>query len=170
MPDRSEARARRLWLPWRPRFRLVFVYPRYWHWVFVRLQRFDVWFSRRFRGRWYWPPLLAVVFVVFVAVRFLGFVAVVEVTIVAFAASIYLVWAEWILLLLLFPFVLPARLAHLLPWQLTAHGGRRRWTARVTGWRAGGQTAAAAARALAAGREPSGTTWTETTGRARVWM
>ena len=162
--------ARRLWLPWRPRFRLIIAYPRYWHWVFVRLERFDVWFTRKYKGHWYWPPLLAVVFLLFLAVRFLGLVAVFEITIIAFAASIYLVWGEWMLLVLGLLPVLPARLMHLLPWRLTAHRDHRRWTTRVTGWRLSGQTVSVAVQALRTGREPSGTTWTETSRRARLWI
>ena len=166
----EQAGARRLWLPWRPRFRLIVAYPRCWYWVFVRLERFDVWFTRKFKGRWYWPPLFAVVFIIFLAVRFLGLVAVFEITIIAFAASIYLVWGEWMLLVLGFLPVLLARLLRLLPWRLTAHQGHRRWTTQVTGWRVGEQTVSVALQALNAGREPSGTTWTETSRRSRVWI
>jgi hypothetical protein len=162
--------ARRMWLPWPARFRLIVAYPRCWHWVYVRLDRFDAWFTGRYRGRWYWPALLTIVFLVFVAVRFLALVAVLEITIVAFAASIYLVWGEWTLLLLLFPLMLIARIVRLRPWPLIAHNGSRRWRARVTGWRAAGQSTTVAVQALNAGREPPGTTWTETARRSRFWI
>jgi hypothetical protein len=166
----AEPHVRRLWLPWRPRFRLVFAYPRYWHWVLVGLERFDVWFTHRYRRRWFWWPLFAVVFLAFLAVRFLGLVAVFEITIIAFAASIYLAWGEWLALLLLFPFVVLARLAHLLPWRLSAHAGGRRWTARIAGWRTSRQTGSAAREAIAAGREPPGTVRVEVNRRSRFWI
>jgi hypothetical protein len=167
-PDKVDAR--RLWLPWRPRLRLIVAYPRYWHWVFVRLERFDAWFTGRYKGRWYWPPLVAVVFLIFLAVRFLGLVAVLEITIIAFTASIYLVWGECMLLVLLFLPALLARLMHLLPWRLAAYRPPRRWTTRVTGWRVSGQTISVAVRVLKAGREPSGTTWTQTSRHSRIWI
>ena len=164
------AGARRLWLPWRSRFRLIFAYPRYWHWVYVQLERFDRWFTRHYRANRYWRPLVPVVFVGFLAVRFLALVAVFEITIIAFAASIYLVWGEWLLLLLLFVPVLLVRLAHGRPWPLMAHDGPRRWRAHAVGWRTSGQTATTAADALRAGRQPAGTQWTETQRRSRFWI
>jgi hypothetical protein len=166
----GDARARRRWLPWRPRFRLILAYPRYWHWVVVQLGRFDIWFSRRFRGTPGWPVLLAIVFVAFVIVRFLGLVAVLEITIIAFAASVYLVWGEWMALLLLAPLVLLARLLHLRPWPLVARSGTRRWTARVTGWRASGDAAQEAVRALEAGGAPATSLWATSRTRSHFWI
>lgn len=167
---RGDVGARRLWLPWRPRCRLILSYPRHWHWVLVQLNRFDLWYSHRIEGRRFRGLWIAVVFPLFVMVRFLGLVAVLEITIIAFAASIYLVWGEWFALWLSFPFVLLARLAHVLPWRLMAHDGQRRWTARVSGWIASRNERTAARDALAAGREPPAMSWTETPRRSRVWM
>ena len=119
--------ARRLWLPWRPRCRLVLLYPRCWHQVCVWLERFDLWLSRRYTGTAQ-RVAVAVALLPFLVVRFLGLVVVLEITIIAFAISIYLVWGEWMLLWLLFPFVLLARLVGARPWPLIARaGGRRRW-------------------------------------------
>jgi hypothetical protein len=167
---KAESHARRLWLAWRPRFRLIFAYPRYWHWVLVQLERFDVWFSRRIEHRRFRKLLLALVFVPFAAVRFLGLVAICEITIIAFAASLYLVGGEWLALLLLFPFVLLARLCHALTWPLSARTDHRRWVTRVRGWTASRQALAVAHDALAARRDPPATTWREVASRSRFWI
>jgi hypothetical protein len=150
--------ARRQWLPWRPRFRLILSYPRHWHYALTKLERFDGWFTRNYKGKRIWPFLLVVVFPVFVLVRFVALVAVLEITIIAFTVSIYLVWGEWLVLLLLFPFVLLSR------------NGARRWATRVTGWARTHEVIAAAHEALAAGREPPPTNWTASPRRSRIWM
>jgi hypothetical protein len=137
--------------------------------VFVQLERFDTWFSRRIEGRRLRPLWLALAFPTFLAMRFLGLVAVLEITIIAFSASIYLVWGEWLLLLLLFSFALLARLAHLLPWRLTAHAERGCWTTRITGRTAGRHAIEVAHQALRAGHAPP-LRWTETRRRSRIWM
>ena len=168
--EHSDVHVRRLWLPWRSRFRLILAYPRYWHWVLVQLERFDLWFSRRIAHKPLRRLWLGLVFVPFVIVRFLGLVAVFEITIIAFAASIYLVWGEWLLLLLLFPFWLLARLAHLLHWNVVARRGHRRWLARVTGWTASRDAVTVAHDALSAHREPPATSWTEIPRRSRMWI
>jgi hypothetical protein len=125
---RDSVAARRRWLPWRPRMRLVFLYPRCWRWAWDRLERFDVWLSHRYTGAAR-TVAVAVALIPFLIVRFLAFVVVVEITIIAFGASIYAVFAEWLFLVLLFPFALLARLVGVLPWRLVAPGGepRARW-------------------------------------------
>jgi hypothetical protein len=158
---RDNVQVRRLWLPWRPRMRLIFLYPRCWHYVFVWLERFDLWLSRRYRGAAR-RVAVAVALLPFLAVRLIGFVVVVEITIIAFTVSIYLVWGEWILLLLLFPFTLLARLVGALPWTLLARAGERRWTARVSGWQASGEAAAGTPAALPTGSPARSS--------ARIWM
>lgn len=162
-------RARRLWLPWRPRLRLILAYPRCWHYVVVRLAHFDAWVTLRFTGRA--RPLAVVIFFVpYVIVRFLGLVVVFEITIIAFAASVYLVWAEWAALLLLFPVVLVARLARALPWPLTARAADTQWSARVAGWQPSREAADDAMNALAAEARPAEALWSEYHRPARIWM
>jgi hypothetical protein len=167
--QRDEMKARRLWLPWRPRLRLIFPYPRGWHYVTVWLGRFDVWLTHRYTGSAS-RIALAVALLPFIVVRFLGFVVVVEITIIAFALSIYLVWAEWLLLLLLFPFALLARFAQALSWRLVARAGDRRWTADITGWRASSEAATGVLDALRAGSSPSEPPWSPTGRPVRIWM
>jgi hypothetical protein len=162
-------RARRLWLPWRPRLRLILAYPRCWHHVVVSLGRVDAWVTLRFTGRAR-PLALVIFFAPYVIVRFLGLVVVFEITIVAFTASVYLVWAEWAALLLLFPFVLVARLARALPWPLTARAADMRWSARVAGWRPSREAADDAMHALAAASRPAEALWSEHRRPARIWM
>lgn len=166
----DDVAVRRLLLPWRPRFRLILSYPRQWHWVVTELERVDVWFTRRIEGRALRRLWIAIAFPLFLVVRFLGLVAVLEITIIAFTASIYLVWGEWMALVLLCPFILLARLAHLLPWPLFARAGPRRWTTRITGWSTARQTLTIAHDALRAGREPPETRWTEVNHRSRIRM
>jgi hypothetical protein len=170
MSQHTDVGARRLWLPWRPRFRLIMSYPRHWHWVMVRLNRFDLWYTRRIEGRRFRRLWIALIFPVYLAVRFLGLVAVLELAIIALAASLYLLYGEWLALVLLFPFVLLTRVAHLLPWRLTAQNGTRRWTTRISGWSASRDALTVARDALAAGREPPATRWIETQRRSRLWM
>jgi hypothetical protein len=162
-------RARRLWLPWRPRLRLILAYPRCWHYVVVRLGRFDAWVTLRFTGRAR-PIGVGIFFVPYVIVRFIGLVMVFEITIIAFTASVYLVWAEWAALLLLSPVVLAARLVRALPWPLTAQVGATRWHGRVAGWRPSRDALDDAVSALGAGPRPDGSLWTQDHGRPRVWM
>ena len=162
---RDNVKVRRLWLPWLPRMRLIFLYPRCWHDVCVWLERFDLWLSRRYTGAAQ-RVAVAMALLPFIAVRFIGFVVVVEITIIAFAISIYLVWGEWMLLLLLFPFTLLARLVGALPWTLVARAGERRWTTRVSGWQARGAAAAGALAALPTG-PPA---WASVRLPARIWM
>jgi hypothetical protein len=162
-------RARRLWLPWSPRFRLILAYPRCWHYVVVRLGRFDAWVTLRFTGRAR-PIVVAVLFVPYVIARFIGLVVVFEITIIAFTASVYLVWAEWTALVLLFPVVLAARLARALPWPLTVRAADRRWSARVAGWRPSREAADDAMKALGAGARPAEAQWSEHRRPARIWM
>ena len=176
MPDARPAdaaqnvvRARRLWLPWRPRLRLIFAYPRCWHYVVVRLGRFDAWATLRFTGRAR-PIAVAVLFMPYVIARFIGLVVVFEITIVAFTASVYLVWAEWAALLLVFPVVLAARLAGAQPWPLTARAGDARWSARIAGWRRSREAADDAMNALGAGARPAESLWSEHHRPARIWM
>lgn len=160
---------RRLWLPWRPRLRLILAYPRGWHYVNIGLARFDDWVTRRFTGRA--RPLGVAIFLApYIAVRFIGLVAVLEVTIVAFAASVYLVWAEWLLLVLALPFVLAARVAHVLPWPLAARAGEARWTAHVAGWHASGRAAVDGLTGLRRAAAPGRPVWTAARHRARIWM
>lgn len=168
--EQSDIHVRRLWLPWRSRFRLILAYPRHWRWVLVQLNRFDLWFSRRIEDKPLRRVWIGLVFLPFVVVRFLGLVAVCEITIIAFAASIYLVWGEWLLLLVLFPFWFIARLIHLLPWQLAARSGRRRWLSRTTGWTASKNAIVVARDALTSHREPPGVHWTEVPRRSRMWI
>jgi hypothetical protein len=167
------ARGRRLWLPWRPRFRPIFAFPRGWHLVVVGLDRFDAWATPRFlsRGR----PLVVriigwvVLLPAFIVVRFLGLVAVLEVTIVAFGAALYLVGGEWLLLLVLFPMVLVARLARALPWRVLVRGGEWDLTARIRGWGPSRQAAVDAAHALERGTGRAVPPWSRSRHRARVW-
>jgi hypothetical protein len=70
------------------------------------------------------------------------------------------------LLLLLFPFTLVARLVGALPWTLLARIGERRWTARVSGWQASGEAVAGAAAALS-GDMPG---WSSAGQAPRIWM
>jgi len=168
--SRPDIHARRLLLPWRPRFRLMLTYPRHWHWVMVQLNRFDVWFSRRIEGRRLRRLWLALIFLPYAVVRFLGLVVVLEITIIALAVSLYLLYGEWLALVVLFPFVLIARVLHALPWRLIARDAHRRWTTRVPGWEASRDTLTVARDAQAAGREPPATRWTEATRRSRIWM
>jgi hypothetical protein len=176
MPDARAAdatqkvvRARRLWLPWRPRFRLILAYPRCWHYVLVRLGRFDAWVTLRFTGRAR-PLAVVILFAPYVIVRFLGLVVVFEITIIAFTASLYLVWAEWTALVLLFPVVFAARLARVLPWPLTARAADRRWSARVAGWRPSRVAVDDAMNAVGAGAPPPEALWSEHNRPARIWM
>jgi hypothetical protein len=163
------AAARRLWLPWRPRLRLILAYPRCWHYVVVRLGRFDAWVTLRFSGRAR-PIAVGVFFVPYVVARFIGLVVVFEITIIAFTASVYLVWAEWMALLLLFPVALVARLAHVMPWPLTARVGDTRWYGRMAGWRPSREAADAVVSALGAGARPAESLWSEQHRPARIWM
>jgi hypothetical protein len=140
----------------------------------VGLGRFDVWVTRWFlaRGR---PLLLRtfgwVVFLpVFIVVRFLALVAVLEVTIIAFAASIYLVWGEWLLLFLLFPITLVGRLVRALPWRVVVYSSETEWIARVRGWHRSREAALEAAHAQEGGTEPAMPPWSRTRHAARVWM
>jgi hypothetical protein len=123
-PGARNVNVRRLWLPWRPRMRLILLYPRCWHYVCVWLERFDLWLSGRYTGA---ARRIAVSLALlpFVAVRFIGLVAVLEITIITFTISIYLVWGEWMLLLLLFPFTLLARLVGALRAWANSAGPRR---------------------------------------------
>jgi hypothetical protein len=162
-------RARRLWLPWRPRLRLILAYPRCWHYVVVRLGRFDAWVTLRFAGRAR-PIAVGIFFVPYVIARFIGLVVVFEITIIAFTASVYLVWAEWTALLLLFPLALAARLAHVLPWPVTVRAGDTRWYARMAGWRPSREAADAAVSALVAGARPVESLWSEQHPPARIWL
>lgn len=162
---RDSVDVRRSWLPWRPRLRLVFLYPRCWHYVSVWLERFDLWLSRRYTGAAR-RVAVAVALLPFLAVRFIGFVVVVEITIIAFTISIYLVWGEWMLLLLVFPFALLARLVGALPWTLVARAGDQRWTARVSGWQASGEAAAGALAALSTGPP----VWSSAPRTPRIWV
>jgi hypothetical protein len=70
------------------------------------------------------------------------------------------------LLLLLFPFTLLARLVRALPWTLVARAGERRWTARVKGWRASSEAAAAAL----APRSTGVPAWSQARRAPRIWM
>lgn len=162
-------RARRLWLPWRPRFRLILAYPRCWHYVVAQLGRFDAWVTVRFTGRAR-PIAVGIFFVPYVAARFVGLVVVFEITIIAFTASVYLVWVEWMALLLLLPVALAARLAHVLPWPLMARLAQTRWHARMAGWRPTREAAADAVSSLLAGARPDESLWTEHHHRHRIWM
>jgi hypothetical protein len=167
--DAALVRARRLWLPWRPRLRLIVAYPRCWHYVVVRLGRFDAWVTLRFTGRAR-PIGLVLFFVPYVIARFIGLVLVFEITIIAFTASVYLVWAEWTALVLLFPFALVARMAHALAWPLTARAGDTRWSAQIAGWRLSREAAHAAVNALGAGAPPAEALWSERHRARRIWM
>lgn len=166
---RGEVTARRLWLPWRPRLRLILAYPRGLSLVAGGLHRFDMWVSHSFTGRLR-PVMVAVFFVPYAAAQFIGLVLVLEITILAFAVSVYLVCSEWLLLVLMFPFVIVARLATALPWPLVALAGPRRWAARVTGWGASREAAVAAAAALAAGAQPPRPPWSPGRSAARIWL
>jgi hypothetical protein len=105
-----------------------------------------------------------------VIVRFLGLVVVFEITIIAFTASLYLVWAEWTVLLLLFPVVVAARLARALPWPLAARAADTRWCARVAGWRSSRAATDEAVDALGAGARPAEALWSEHRRPRRIWM
>jgi hypothetical protein len=164
-PGARNVNVRRLWLPWRPRMRLILLYPRCWHYVCVWLERFDLWLSGRYTGAAR-RIAMSLALLPFVAVRFIGLVAVLEITIITFTISIYLVWGEWMLLLLLFPFTLLARLVGALPWTLIARMGEQRWTAQVSGWQASGEAVADAAAAVSAGTPA----WASELRASWIWM
>jgi hypothetical protein len=166
--SRGQVTARRLWLPWQPRLRLIMAYRRLIAYVYAWLNRFDVWIGRRFTG-WLKTLVTAVIFLPYLAAWLVGFTIVCCITLAAFAASVYLVSAEWLLLALAFPVVLAARMATSMPWPLIALAGRRRWTARVAGWSASGQAASAAVAALTAGTDPITPPWSPGRSAARIW-
>lgn len=106
---------RRRLLPWRPRLRLV------WLWM-VGLRRLyrvmgatQEWFNAHFRGKALIVGVPLFLFVNFWIVT-VGVAIVAEITIFPFAASIYAVFGEWLLLVLLCPFVLAGRLLLRRPW------------------------------------------------------
>jgi hypothetical protein len=167
-PD-GEEKARQLWLPWRPRLRLIIAYPRGMRYVRVGLRWFDSWISRSFTGRSR-HLAVAVFFLPYLVVSFLGIVLVLEITILAFAVSVYLVAAEWLLLILAFPIVLLLRLTSALLWPLSARAGQRRWTARVAGWGASRRATTAAVDTLTAGGEPPAPPWSRVRSAPRIWM
>jgi hypothetical protein len=167
-PPGQEVQTRRRWLPWRPRLRLIFAYPRPLAYLGAGLHRFDTWLGRRFTGPLR-PVMVAIFFLPYLAAQFLGLVLVLEITIIAFAASVYLVSAEWLLLALTFPFALAARLASALPWPLSAVAGPRRWTARVSGWNASRLATSEAADALRSGTTLSEPPWAPDRRPALIW-
>jgi hypothetical protein len=112
--------------------------------------------------------MVAIFVLPYFAAQFLGLVVVFEITIIAFAASIYLVSAEWLLLALTFPVILVARLVFA-PWPLSAAAGGRRWAARVAGWGASGRATAAAADALTSGSELPAPPWSPARRPALIW-
>lgn len=161
----DSVQVRRLWLPWRPRLRLVLLYPRCWHYVCVWLERFDLWLGQRYTGTAR-RVAVAVALLPFLAVRFIALVVVLEITIIAFALSIYLVWGEWMLLVLLFPFALLARLLGAQSWTLIARAGEERWTVHVSGWHASCEAAADARAVLSTGTSA----WSSAPRAPRIWM
>ena len=164
----AHVHARRLWLPWRPRLRLIFAYPRAGAYVAAGLRWFNQWQHRRFTG-WLRPVMVAIFLLPYLYALLFGFALVAEVTILAFGASVYLVLGEWLLLALMFPFVAVARLASVRPWPLIAVAGPQRWTARVAGWSASGKVAAAAAGALTSGAGLAAPPWSPGARAALIW-
>lgn len=164
----GHVQARRLWLPWRPRLRLIFAWPRALAYAEAPRHRFDRWLRRRFTG-WLWPVMTGIVFLPVLYVRLIGWALVGAVTIIAFGASFCLVVAEWLLLALMFPVMAAARLASLRPWPLVAVAGPQRWTARVAGWGASGKAAADAVGALRSGAALAAPPWSPGARRAKIW-
>lgn len=164
----GQVQARRLWLPWRPRLRLIFGYRRALAYAEAPRHRFDRWLRRRFTG-WLRPVMTGIVFLPVLCVRLIGWALVSELTIIAFGVSFCLVVAEWLLLALMFPVVAVARLASLWPWPLVAVAGPERWTARVAGWGASGKAAADAADALRSGAALAAPPWSPGARRAKIW-
>lgn len=164
----GQAQARRLWLPWRPRLRLIVFWPRGLDYLTAVVRWLDPWAGRRSTG-WLRPVMVAIFLLPYLAALLFGWVLVAEITILAFGASVYLVLGEWLLLALMFPFVAAARLAGVRPWPLVAVAGPQRWTARVAGWSASGKAAAAAAGALTSGAEPADPPWSPGPRAARIW-
>lgn len=163
----GQVQARRLWLPWRPRMRLISAWPRGLEYLGAIGTWYGAWVRRRFTG-WLRPVMVIFLLPLLVA-GMLGWVLVAEITILAFGASIYLVVGEWLLLAPMFPIVLAARLASVRPWPLVAVAGPQRWRARVAGWNASGQAAAAAAGALTSGAEPAAPPWSPGARAAQIW-
>jgi len=163
-----QVQARRLWLPWRPRLRLVFAYPRALDYVAAALDRFDRWVGRRFTG-WLRPVMVGILLLPYLAARLIGFVLVFEITIIAFTASVCLVLGEWLLLALVFPVALASRLASVRPWPLVAIAGPQRWTARVAGWSASGKAAGGAAGVLTSGAGLAAPPWSPGARAAQIW-
>jgi hypothetical protein len=116
---------RRQWLPWRPRVRLV------WFWTggIKRLYRVintnQQWFNARFRGKALIVGLPLFLFVSF-SIGIVGVALVAEITIFPFAASIYAAFGEWLLLVLLCPFVLVGRFVLRRPWPTIDRNRSRR--------------------------------------------
>lgn len=164
---RGEVSARRLWLPWHPRLRLIWAYPRSMSYVVPMLKRFDVWVGRRFTGPLK-PVGVAIFILPYLAAQLIGLALAFEVTIIAFTASVYLVIGEWVLLVLMLPFILVARVISALPWPLIARSGPRRWAARVKGWGASHQATTAAIGALMTGAAPPAP-WSLTASPAWIW-
>jgi len=106
----EDADTRRQWLPWRPRMRLAWLWSR----GIARFYRIaganQNWFNAHFRGRSLivgLPLFFLVNFVIWI----LGVAIVGEITIFPLAASIYAVFLEWVVLLVLCPFFVLARAA-----------------------------------------------------------
>ena len=164
----ARVQARRLWLPWRPRLRPIYAWPRAEAYVQAPLHRFDRWLGRRFTG-WLRPVMTGIVFLPVLYLRLYGWALAGVATIIAFVASLCLVLAEWLLLALMFPVVVAVRLASLQPWPLVAVAGPERWTAWVAGWSASVNAAAAAAGALTSGAALEAPPWSPGARRAKIW-
>ena len=164
----ARVHARRLWLPWQPRLRLIWAWPRAVAYPAAVLDWCDRWLSRRFTG-WLRPVMLAIFLLPYLYAEVIVVALTGEVTIFAFAVSVYLVLGEWLLLALMFPFALAARLASLLPWPLIAIAGPQRWTARVAGWSTSGKAASAAAGVLTSGAALAAPPWSAGARRAQIW-
>ena len=160
--------ARRLWLPWRPRMRLILAWARGLEYLRAGIAWLDPRADRRFTG-WLRPVMAAIFLLPYLAAILVGWVLVAEIAILAFGASVYLVMGEWMLLAPMFPIVVAARLAGVRPWPLVAVAGPQRWRARVAGWNASGKAAAAAAGALTSGAEPAAPPWSLGARAARFW-
>lgn len=158
-PDDSDVAARRLWLPWRPRSRPLYPFPRLRGWVASGTNRIAGPIRDRVArssARLLWQLVLFVLLMAGVVI------AVVIVVFGGFAVLIFsldLLFFEWTALLLLSPFVVAARLAGAIRWVLRARNGETEWVAHVRGWGAGTAALATVREALVAGREPSAPMW-----------
>jgi hypothetical protein len=169
--DEREVGGRRLWLPWRPRMRLVYPLPRLRALIFQASDAYGTTVGRRLRssalGR-----LVSFLLLIPVCIFVIPF-AVGVVILGGFGGLIVsadAVLMEWMALILLSPFSLMLRLVGAVRWVLRAHAGAHEWTTHVRGWRASEAALDAARQALARDEDLPTPPWRKVFLRSTDWI